>query len=153
MPRYDEKQLDVMIHEVTGLLDSESLFKLSPDSQEIIRRHASVCPDCQVRRHELLDAYQRSLPSEKRARLEAVAHFLAAEISEKAEETHYLQRATADATARGKPELIVEAQERVRKRQSLFSEYKEAFKSRDEDEMRRIAEELRGSPLNTPAPD
>jgi hypothetical protein len=147
MTRYDEKQVDALAHELTELLGFEFLQKLSASSHDVIRRHTTACSDCRAKYDKFLDAYSQSLPPEKRARMEAVAKLLAAEISEETEQNRYRALATAEAMRQGKPELVVEAQKRIQRRQSLFAEFKEAFKLGDTEKMECLAQELRASAL------
>ena len=147
MSKYDETQIDTLVHEMLGLLGTEDLLKLSPDSWERIGQHARSCSACEPRYNEYLDAYWQSLPPEKQARMTAIGRALATEIREEVEAQRYLNEAVVNATRHGRPELIIEAQERIRERQELMKRYQAALRDEDNDEAERVIQQLRELPL------
>jgi len=143
----ENKGVDTLIHEVVGLLDLKTFTSLSASSQHLVARHASSCPTCEARDHELLDEQLQSLTPEKRSRLAAVAAFVAQSIREKVEGEHYMRQATATAIEHGSVQPILAARGRIQERKRLLELEVAAFREGDVGELKQIMQQLRDLPL------
>src|ERR1035438_2532178 len=73
MEHDNPREIDGLIHELLISLDDESLQAVGSSIESLVRRHFGSCKECDRRHNNALEAYRRSLPAEKQARLEQAA--------------------------------------------------------------------------------
>lgn len=109
----------------TGLLiglDDESLTVVGQSIELLVWRHFRSCKDCERRHDDALEAYRRSLPAEKQARLGEVAILLAATISEQFNEKKHLRYAVEASIAQRSLDPAMEAFEKILKRHRILEQ-------------------------------
>jgi len=87
----NSKEIDGRIHELLIHLDDGTLQDFGTSIESIIGRHLQDCKECERLHDALLEAYRRSLPAEKQARLEQSGILRAGRITEEFNEKRHIR--------------------------------------------------------------
>src|ERR1035438_455637 len=119
MEHDNPREIDGLIHELLISLDDESLQAVGSSIESLVRRHFGSCKECDRRHNNALEAYRRSLPAEKQARLEQAAILLAGKITEEFNEKKHIRYAVDASIAQGKVAPAMEAFDKILKRHRI----------------------------------
>lgn len=141
--RANTEKIDGLIHELLSRLDDEGLQAVGSSVESLVWRHFRTCKDCQRRHDDALDAYRRSLPAEKQARLGEIAVLLAGSITEQLNEKRHLRYAVAASIGQRKADPAMDAFDKILKRHRILEQIAAARARDDSGQVLELAQKLR----------